>query len=566
MSKKAQGKAPAVERGLKARKAYPLGHNADKPTLIFALVCTAVLVGIHILFSTQAGPLWRDEVADVNFASFTSWVEIWKNLHLDNFPPFLLALLRGWIRLGLGSTDAGFRIFGCLVGCSLIGSLWLTARLCGRTIPLLGLVLFGLTPYTIWFGDAIRPYGLGIGMVLLAFGLTWKFTETGTPAWFWLAAASSILSVQALYQSAALILAMGTAGAVVCVCQGKRLRAFQILVIGGLAAISLIPYLPLIKKANAWSFVSRTGLPWERFSAIATEALSAGGVFTFAMWLLLVGSGMVYAAATSFKSRGNQATGKDSWVALYAGSALILSIVLFSLLLFYIGMPTQPWYYLTPMAMTAIALDAIFAGFLKGRPAAPWIFLVVALSIAGASLPATWEMAHIRQSNLDMIAAHLKRDAVKGDLILVDPWMYGIAFERYFREPIDWETIPPMPDHRIHRYDVFKEQMEKNHPLQSLLSRIAVTLSSGHSVWVVGSLQVPAENRAPLILPPAPNSPAGWSEGAYQLSWSQQIGDFLRRRARRGDRVEIPVTRRINPFENSDLIRVNGWQGPPDAR
>jgi len=91
------------------------------------------------------------------------------------------------------------------------------------------------------------------------------------------------------------------------------------------------------------------------------------------------------------------------------------------------------------------------------------------------------------------------------------------------------------------------------------MGRIAETLKSGHRVWVVGTIVAPPENRQPIVLPPAPHSPVGWSEGDYQLSWSMQIGHFLVTHAMRGQLVDIPVSQAVNPFENATLAQFDGW-------
>ncbi len=534
---------------------------------IIALACSAALVVLHGVFATHAGPLWRDEAADISFATMPSWTEIWRHLHLDNFPPLLLVALRIWTSMGLGGTDAGYRVWGCLVGSGLIAILWIVARLGGQRTPLLGLVLFGLTPYTLWFGDAIRPYGLGIGIMILTFGLVWRLANTGSFLYFVLAAIAAIVSVQALYQNAALILAIGTAGAVVCMRRGQMRRASLVLGTGALAAVSLFPYVPLIQKANEWSFVSRTGLGWERLVTMVTQALSAAGMFSVMVWGVLVCGGLVYAAARNVPHRSKNVLPEDSDLTLYAGLTVLLSICLFVILLRYVGMPTQPWYYLAPMALAAVALDMIFfVSFRRSRPAAMWLIIAVATATAITSMPSTWEMAHIRQSNVDQIAARLETLAEQGDLIVVDPWAYGITFQRYFHKPVEWLTVPLMADHRIHRYDLLKQQMESRDPLGPLMSRMTDTLKSGHRIWVVGNIEVPPDNESPLVLPPAPNSPVGWSEGDYQLSWSRQIGYFFRLHAQRGQLIDIPITQAINPFENANLVRVDSWQEKPPAR
>jgi hypothetical protein len=77
---------------------------------VVAVACSLAIAALHLVFAAHAGPLWRDEAADVHFATMASWTEIWNHLHLDNFPPFLLAVLRVWAAAGLGATDDGYRV------------------------------------------------------------------------------------------------------------------------------------------------------------------------------------------------------------------------------------------------------------------------------------------------------------------------------------------------------------------------------------------------------------------------------------------------------------------------
>jgi hypothetical protein len=404
-----------------------------------------------------------------------------------------------------------------------------------------------------WWGClCLRFYGL----------LVWRLVKTGSLVIFGLAAVTAVSSVQTLYQSAVLFLAIGSAGAVVCLRRRHARRAVLVLGMGAVAAGSLLPSPPLIQKASEWSFISRSGLSWERLIAMLTQALSAAGVFSVVAWAGLTGAAFVIATARNLSRPGKNRHPEDSDLALYAVLTIFLSACLFPGLLIYIGLLTQPWYFLAPVALTAVALNAVFhVFFCNNHPAVRWTVVTIAAATALMSLPSAWDKANIRQTNLDFIAAHIELLAAEKDLIVVDPWMYGITFQRYFHKPVDWQTVPPMTDHRIHRYDLLKQQMGTADPMNPLLGRIAETLKSGHRVWVVGTIVVPRENRLPPIIPPAPNRPVGWSEGDYQLSWSMQVGHFLVTHAMRRQVVDIPVSQTVNPFENAILAQFDGWQG-----
>ena len=49
----------------------------------------------------------------------------------------------------------------------------------------------------------------------------------------------------------------------------------------------------------------------------------------------------------------------------------------------------------------------------------------------------------VRFTNIDLVAARLNKLVAKEDFVIVTPWYYGISFERYYRGPGDWVTVPP---------------------------------------------------------------------------------------------------------------------------
>src|SRR2546427_131604 len=97
----------------------------------------------------------------------------------------------------------------------------------------------------------------------------------------------------------------------------------------------------------------------------------------------------------------------------------------------------------------------------------------------------------IRQTNVDLIAQYVHTAAQPGDLILVNPWYVGITFNRYYRGPVPWMTLPPMEDLTVHRYDLLKLRMTSAEPLAPLYGAIQGALESRHRVWLVGGLLFP---------------------------------------------------------------------------
>src|SRR5690348_15231731 len=99
--------------------------------LMLGLGVSAWVVILHLCNMTHAGPLWRDEVGTIEFASMKSWGEIWHNLQYDNFPLFFVALARVWTKVGL-TTDFDYRVLGFCIGLATLAIIWISARAIGN--------------------------------------------------------------------------------------------------------------------------------------------------------------------------------------------------------------------------------------------------------------------------------------------------------------------------------------------------------------------------------------------------------------------------------------------------
>src|SRR2546423_11360723 len=220
----------------KRRKATPpFQASIRKVEWFIALALTGLAVVFHIVNLTHAGGLWRDEAAAVNLALFPSFGEIWTHLEHESFPLLLTVLLRGWGAICLGETDLGWRLFGLLVGFSVLAALWWNAWQFSKSPPLLSVLLFGLSPTLIRWGDSLRAYGLGVFFLLLALGLIWKVARSPSRRAAILAAAASVLAVQALYQSMFMLAAFCLGGALL----AARLRDFKRALL--VLSISILP-------------------------------------------------------------------------------------------------------------------------------------------------------------------------------------------------------------------------------------------------------------------------------------------------------------------------------------
>jgi hypothetical protein len=167
-----------------------------------------------------------------------------------------------------------------------------------------------------------------------------------------------------------------------------------------------------------------------------------------------------------------------------------------------------------------------------------------------------------------MIAAQMARLAAPQDIIVVHPWYFGLTFDHYYHGAASWTTLPPLSDYRLHRYDLLKEQLAKEHPNGPLLEKVAAALASGHKVWVVGWLPVVrSAELAPADLPPAPNPQTGWYDEPYTRVWGAQLSYLLASHATSAQVLPEPPGWSVNPLENMRVFVFSGWRValPPKA-
>ena len=85
-----------------------------------AIALTTVIIGLHIVRAANAGGLWRDEAATAHLASAFSVKYLVHSVQFETFPLLLPAVLHAYSWIA-GASDLALRIFGTLVGISIIG-------------------------------------------------------------------------------------------------------------------------------------------------------------------------------------------------------------------------------------------------------------------------------------------------------------------------------------------------------------------------------------------------------------------------------------------------------------
>lgn len=523
-----------------------------------AIVLSIVVVVLHVLRMIHAGALWRDEAGAVGLAMMPTAGDILQNFQYESFPILFPFALRAYTAI-VGSSDFDLRVLGMLVGMGIIGALWLNARLVGQGLPLISLVLLGFNTLFIQWGDSIRGYGIGSGLILVTFALLVRVVEQ--PNWPRTAAALlvALTSVHLLFQNSVLLFSICTAATAISLSRRRWRAASMVLGIGLVAALSMLPYLGPLTAARQWTILLEysTTLPglWSRLA----DTLASPLPFMTWVWYVLVVLAVAGVIWLIWKNPTSELKEQPKDLLLICVLAMVIAIGTYYVLLEMVSRFTRPWHYLALIALVAVTLDCVIQILAKTT----WMRvarLTIVIIIAGTLLVPAWQKVQVRQTNIDLVIQELEKFSSAEDFILVEPFYCGVSFDRYYRGAAKWMTLPVIADHKVHRYDLVKAKMESSNPIDDILHNVVETLQSGNRVWVVGNIYFPESEAAVPSLPPAPDSPWGWLEWPYVEAWSLQVNYFLLTHGQRSQFVRIPVDDPVNEFENLQLMVVQGWR------
>lgn len=525
-----------------------------------AFLLAALIVVLHFVNWQHAGGLWRDEASVVNLALFPSLGEIWANLEHESFPFLLPLLVHGWDAIGFGGSDASLRVFGLLVGLAVLAALWWNSWQFSASPPLISMLLFGLSGTTIRWGDSLRAYGLGVFLLLLALGLIWRVVRSPTLRSTIAAMLVSLLAVNALYQSTLVLATFCLGGVVVAARRRDFKRALLVISIGVPAALSLVPYLGVIKRASEYNLITVAPLDLSRIWLVLHRALSNPNPLLFWVWAVLLPGAIAAGCLLLRPGRKEQAPPDSSDVAWFLLTVLVAVTITYYVFLTTLKFPTEVWYYLVWMGVMAVAIDALVGRWVRADPARTFRIATIVI-VTPILAPGAWQRAQVRMTNLDLAAARLSKEAAKGDLIVVHPWFCGVTFNRYYTGGAKWLTLPPLADYRLHRNGLFKEQMQLDAPIQPVLEKVEATLRGGHVVWLVGHYPFSHPPRPPPKMPRAGEGPAGWNQAPYMTAYGMEVAYFLQAHAGGSAPLNIEIKQAVNPFENFPVRAVTGW-GP----
>jgi hypothetical protein len=521
------------------------GGRASPRTLEVAIAAAATLlyVALTIHFALAAPALWRDEVNSVNTQAIVSWPEMWAKTQFDSYPLLWMLLLRGWMAMG-GVSDPWLRLLGCLCSLTLPAALWFAARRLGRTVPLVALSLLAVNPQVVRWAGSVRAWGLGAALAIVSLVFIKEATDTPTRRRIALAVVAAVLSVQCTYQNAVLLSA-AIAGCLTVVAWERRWRHAGVPIgIGVVAAISLLPYWPVMASRAEWNALAAAPVTLPYLARQFARGVVAPGPVVTAAWGV-IGLGAVLALAIRVR-----ATALFLLVTTGAsGAALLLFYRLF-------GYYPEPWYFLALTGVAAIGLELTAASM--PSTLTPMLRVGVAAGVLATGAPVAWQALGEPVTNMHLVGARLTAAAVSGDLIVMHPWEWSVSLSRYYSGDAEVLSVPPLGDMTVHRYDLVKAAMLHGDPLGPLLTRIQATLQSGRTVWYSGNLTALPPGPPPRLPGPPPLPESGWRTGPYDAVWSQTIGAFMRDHAVTISAVTLEG--RGGRLEDVAMVTLRGWK------
>lgn len=521
---------------------------------------TLEIAALHLNVMRHAGPLWRDEISSLRVATMPTFSGFWSALVYDPVPALFFAILRLWNWLGSGASDQSFRCLGLLIGLGILGAIWFASWSMKKSPPTWALLLFGLSPVALVWGDSMRAYGLGCLFNILALAFFFKLLRPRPrPADIALATVTALLSVHSLFPNALLLFA-ASAGAIAVTIRRRWWRTtWTILAIGVTAALSLLPYAGIIRQTQSWSGLAKGGIDSWWIFTMMYRAVATGGEVAAALWL----AGALVACVALFIALAGkrlfEKTEDDRDLVLYAGATFLISLGATVCFFRFVGWTTSVWYYLPLMATAAVCLDAISKIFRQGSI----VIMANALVVVGAALvlsPLAHTATNVRLTNIDLTTMEIARRAQPSDLVVVDNYFYAVSFQRYYHGQAPWLAVPDVSDVSLHRWDLLTERMRQPKPNQALFQRIEQTLQSGHDVYVVGFAPLRHAPSAPPDLRPAPATTSDWNLWLYVRYWTAQVAFAAQAHAVHGAVIPVPCSQPVSVAENIHCYVVTGWK------
>jgi hypothetical protein len=427
--------------------------------------------------------------------------------------------------------------------------------------------LVALSPTFFRFSSGVRAYSLGVVLLLLMVGLLWRLMERPTIKRALLAALGAVLAVQTTYFNVPMLVAISAAAGIVCL----RRRAWKALgllaAVDAVAALSMLPYLARIQGDKEWSTLTQIPIDATWAFSCFQEAVEKGltGLPMLWIWisLLVIAIG---AFAYQISPRPIPTLSALTEVPLFGLAAMAAGVVCFYGFLKFLGQHTTVWYYVSIMALLAILADVAIQGLLRAHSTWRWVQVGLVAVVALWIGPSTWQVAHSRWTNIDLVADKLRTAAGPNDFIVVTNWYMGASFARYYTGSTPWSTAPGLDHQRYQDGMSFLKAMHTREAMKPVLEQIGRALASGNRVWLVGSVVPCAPGEVPGDAPANSGNAAQSVVGRYADLWQQHVYYYLKTHAGHVDSIAVPSEDPITSFEMMPLCLVQGWRSSESAK
>jgi hypothetical protein len=288
-----------------------------------------------------------------------------------------------------------------------------------------------------------------------------------------------------------------------------------------------------------------------------TRALSNGVAILPPLWAVLFVVAVVV-GIVRLVTRSNKLEPAESKLLCFSIITAVVALFTYYNFMRRLIYSPRPWYYLALIACAAALID-LLANLLCRSVRLRVARLVLVVAIVLVSAPAVWPKLFRAQSNVSAICRALGSQAGADDVIVVERWTVGVSFNWYYHGSTRWMTVPPVSDHRSHRYDLLKAKLSDPLPLRDLEETMRATLDCGHRVWVVTEGDENKYWPTPLPTTPAPDPRVGWNQWAYRRLWFEQLHAFLRAHSQK-QYVAIPAMADDGAYENLMVNVAEGWR------
>jgi uncharacterized membrane protein len=160
------------------------------------------LVGLALrLFRLGSMSYWFDEAISLSIAQADLHV-ILTNAIRSSHPPLYYLLLKGWLALGSGSSEAAVRLPSALLSAVAIPAVYALARTLfprHQAIGLIGAMLLAIAPFPIAYAQEARMYALQLLLVVLMLLAFFRAWQQGHLRWWLFFVATATLGVYAQY-------------------------------------------------------------------------------------------------------------------------------------------------------------------------------------------------------------------------------------------------------------------------------------------------------------------------------------------------------------------------------